>query len=227
MLAGLRVAAALGIKHLTIKGDSQLLVNFSDKEYTPKDEHMEVYLEEVQKMEKRFMGVELQHVPRGTNKEADDIAKRASHRLPQEPGVFEEWLFKPSASPHVMTPAPPQEDLPQAPKTGAPACGHPSGARLLLTLEPQEGCWTEEFKAYLLQGTLPEKEEDAERVDHQATSYDIKDVELYRRRPNDVSLQCISREQGLELLADIHGGDCGHHSSSCTLVGKAFCSGFY
>ena len=86
LLAGIRAAVALGVKHLTIKGDSQLLVNFSKKEYTPKDEHMEVYLEEVRKMEKRFMGVELQHVARGTNKEADDIAKRASRRLPQEPG---------------------------------------------------------------------------------------------------------------------------------------------
>ena len=59
LLAGLRAMAALGVKRLTIKGDSQLLVNFSNKEYTPKDEHMEVYLEEVRKMEKRFMGVEL------------------------------------------------------------------------------------------------------------------------------------------------------------------------
>ena len=79
----------------------------------------------------------------------------------------------------------------------------------------------------MLQGTLPEKEEDAERVTRQATTYCIKDGELYRRRPNDISLRCISREQGLELLADIHGGDCGHHSSPRTLVGKAFCSGFY
>ncbi|XP_073367908.1 uncharacterized protein [Aegilops tauschii subsp. strangulata] len=51
--------------------------------------------------------------------------------------------------------------------------------------------------------------------------------ELYRKRPNDVSLRCISREKGHELLADIHGGDCGHHSSSRTLMGKAFRSGFY
>ena len=34
-------------------------------------------------------------------------------------------------------------------------------------------------------------------------------------------------EQGNELPADIHCGDCGHHSSSRSLVGKAFCSGFY
>ena len=29
------------------------------------------------------------------------------------------------------------------------------------------------------------------------------------------------------MLTDIHGGDCGHHSSSRTLVGNAFRSGFY
>ena len=61
----------------------------------------------------------------------------------------------------------------------------------------------------------------------QATAYCIKDGELYQKRPNDVSLCCISREQGKELLEDIHSGDCGHHSSSGTLVGKAFRSGFY
>ena len=42
-----------------------------------------------------------------------------------------------------------------------------------------------------------------------------------------MSLRCISREQGKELLADIHGGDCGHHSSSRTLVSKVFRSKFY
>ncbi|XP_073353646.1 uncharacterized protein [Aegilops tauschii subsp. strangulata] len=79
----------------------------------------------------------------------------------------------------------------------------------------------------MMQGTLPGKEEDAERVAWQATAYCIQDGELYRKRPNDVSLRCISREQGCELLADIHGRDCGHHSSSRTLVGMAFHGGFY
>ena len=98
---------------------------------------------------------------------------------------------------------------------------------MLLALEPQEGCWIKEFKEYLTQGTLPEEEEDMEHVARQATAYCIQDGELYRKRPNDVSLRCISREQGRELLADIHGGDFGHHSSSRTHVGKAFHSGFY
>ena len=115
LIAGLKAAAALGVKRVTVRCDSQLLVNFSNKVYEPKDEHMEAYLAEVRKMEKQFLGQELQHLPRGTNKEADDIAKRASRRLPQEPGVFEERLFKPSAAPRAAEPALPQEELPPPP----------------------------------------------------------------------------------------------------------------
>jgi ribonuclease HI len=65
LLAGLRAANALGINRLIIKGDSQLVVNFSNKSYTPKDEHMAAYLEEHRKMEKRFQGLELKHIPIG------------------------------------------------------------------------------------------------------------------------------------------------------------------
>ena len=74
---------------------------------------------------------------------------------------------------------------------------------------------------------MPKEDSEAEHVTQQATAYCIQDGELYRRCPNGVSLRCISEEQGRELLADIHGGDCGHHSSSRTLAGKVFRSGFY
>jgi ribonuclease HI len=77
LLAGLRAASALGIKCLIVKGDSQLVVNFSNKSYTPNDEHMAAYLEEQRKMEKRFQGQELKQFPRGENVEADEIAKRS------------------------------------------------------------------------------------------------------------------------------------------------------
>jgi hypothetical protein len=55
----------LGIKCLIIKGYSQLVVNFSNKSYTPKDEHMVDYLKEHRKMEKRFQGLELKHILEG------------------------------------------------------------------------------------------------------------------------------------------------------------------
>jgi hypothetical protein len=61
LLTSLRAASALGIKRLIVKGDLQLVVNFSNKSYTPKDEHMADYLDEHRKMEKHFQGLELKH----------------------------------------------------------------------------------------------------------------------------------------------------------------------
>ena len=106
LLARLRAAIALGVQCLLIKGDSQLLVNFSNKIYTLKDDHMASYLEEVCKLEKHFKDMELMHIPRNENNEADDIAKRASRRQPQEACVFEERLSK--ASIRQPQEAPPQ-----------------------------------------------------------------------------------------------------------------------
>jgi ribonuclease HI len=81
LLVVLRAASALGIKCLIVKGDLQLVVNLSNKSYTPKGKHMAAYLEEHMKMEKCFQGMELKHIPRGQNVEVDEIAKHASHRL--------------------------------------------------------------------------------------------------------------------------------------------------
>jgi hypothetical protein len=112
-------------------------VNFSNKSYTPKDKHMAVYLEEHRKMEKRFQGLELKHIPRGKNEEADEIAKRASHHLVQPARVFEERLFKPSASLPSIAPELPLV-LPLPPEKGAPNCRPPPGDRILLALARQE-----------------------------------------------------------------------------------------
>jgi ribonuclease HI len=227
LLTGLRAASALGIRRLIVKGDSQLVVNFSNKSYTPKDVHMVAYLKEHRKMEKRFQGLELKHIPRGENLEANEIVKRASHCLAQPAGVFEERLFKPSTSPPSMG-----SELPPAlsppPEQGAPDCGPSSGDRVLLALARQEGVdWILELKAFLVSGKLPEEESEAERIVRQASRYCIKDGDLYRCRPNGVALKCISTHQGQELLRDIHAGECGHHASTSTPVGKAYHSGFY
>jgi hypothetical protein len=40
-------------------------------------------------------------------------------------------------------------------------------------------------------------------------------------------MRCISREEGIQLLKDIHKGVCRSHSSGCSIVGKAFKHGFY
>jgi hypothetical protein len=74
---------------------------------------------------------------------------------------------------------------------------------------------------------LPDDETIVERIVCLSKRYTLVERDLYRHGTNDVLLQCVTREEGCELLVDIHGGECRSHSSSRTLVGKAFRHGFY
>jgi hypothetical protein len=60
-----------------------------------------------------------------------------------------------------------------------------------------------------------------------AKRYVVVEGDLYRRSATGILMRCITQEEGRELLMEIHGGECGSHSLSCTLVGKAFWHGFY
>jgi hypothetical protein len=39
--------------------------------------------------------------------------------------------------------------------------------------------------------------------------------------------KCITQEEGVKLLLEIHSSSCGNHAASRTLVGKDFQAGFY
>ena len=155
LVCGLKAAITLGVQRIIVKGDSQLIVNFSTKTYKTKDPHMDAYFTEVQKLQKRFLGVGLEYIPRLDNKEFDEIAKRASEKEAQRPGVFEERLTSPSATPPITEDKEQDEQPPPAPPEGAPDCGLPSGDRLLLAVTYEASSWITELKDYLQKGTLP------------------------------------------------------------------------
>jgi hypothetical protein len=55
----------------------------------------------------------------------------------------------------------------------------------------------------------------------------VVEGDLYLYGANGILMRCITQEEGCDLLIEIHEGECGSHSSSRTLVGKAFRHGFY
>jgi hypothetical protein len=87
--------------------------------------------------------------------------------------------------------------------------------------------WISEIRDYLKENILPKDHVSAERIVRLAKRYAMVEGDLYRRGANDIHMRCITQEEGRELLTEIHGGECGSHSSSRTLVGKAFQHGFY
>jgi ribonuclease HI len=99
LLTGLRIAARLGISRLMVRGDCQLVVNQVNKAYDCPQ--MWAYVDEEQKLERRFDGLKLEHIPRRKNIIADELSQIAAKRLPVSAGIFVKQLTKPSATPRV------------------------------------------------------------------------------------------------------------------------------
>jgi ribonuclease HI len=78
LLAGLRLSKGMGIKALTVKSDSQLIVGQVKGEYEAKEDRMKKYLTTVKTLLAHFEKVELLQIPREDNVAADRLARLAS-----------------------------------------------------------------------------------------------------------------------------------------------------
>ncbi|BAH94804.1 Os10g0323250 [Oryza sativa Japonica Group] len=108
---------------------------------------MKRYLEAVRSMEKCFIGIMVEHLPRGQNEEADALAKSAACDGPHSPGIFFEVLYAssvPMDSLEVMA-------IDQV-KLGEDPCN-----------------WRTPFVKHLETGWLPEDEAEAKRLQLRAT----------------------------------------------------------
>jgi ribonuclease HI len=96
LVNGLRIAIELGVRRLDAHGDSQLVIDQVMKNSHCCDPKMEVYCDEVRRLEDKFYGLELNHIARRYNKTADELAKIASGRTTVPPDVFSRDLHQPS-----------------------------------------------------------------------------------------------------------------------------------
>ena len=110
LLYGLRMAISLGVRRLMVYGDSDLVVNQVMNESGVRNPTMTAYCNVVRKLEKKFEGLELHHVPRLKNQEADELAKLGSTRRPVPSDVYLEHLHLPSVKedPFIEEPVQPK-----------------------------------------------------------------------------------------------------------------------
>nr|AAM93706.1 putative gag-pol precursor [Oryza sativa Japonica Group]AAP54129.1 transposon protein, putative, unclassified [Oryza sativa Japonica Group] len=212
LLAGIRAAAALGVKRLIVKGDSELVANQVHKDYKCSNPELSKYLAEVRKLEKRFDGIEVRHVYRKDNIEPDDLARRAFRREPLEPSTFLDILTKPSVK-EVSG-----EVSPDTPDISSEAT---KAERAVAYIETTDD-WRIPLIKFINSEELPEDDTEAEKITRKAKIYCMVGNDLYKKAPNVVLLKCVSSDDGRHLLLDIHEGICGSHAAGRTLVGKAF-----
>jgi hypothetical protein len=87
--------------------------------------------------------------------------------------------------------------------------------------------WITEIRTYLKDNILSDDSASTDQIAHVAKRYMLVEGDFYRHGTNGILMQCITREEGYELLAEVLGGECGNHASSHMLVGKVFRHGFY
>ncbi|GKD47564.1 reverse transcriptase domain-containing protein, partial [Tanacetum coccineum] len=78
LLAGLRIAARMGVRNLEANVDSRLVANHVLGEYVAKEDNMVQYLDKTKSLIQGFDRFTIRQVPRGDNKKADALSKIAS-----------------------------------------------------------------------------------------------------------------------------------------------------
>ncbi|GJU27867.1 reverse transcriptase domain-containing protein [Tanacetum coccineum] len=78
LIAGLRIAAQIGVRNVRVSVDSKLVANQVLGAYVAKEQNMIKYLEKVKSLVSGFASFSISQVPRSKNKKADALSKIAS-----------------------------------------------------------------------------------------------------------------------------------------------------
>jgi ribonuclease HI len=216
LIHGLRIVVSLGIKRPLAFGDSKVVIEQVNKEWDYIKDTMDAYCAEIRKLEGHFEGIEFQHVPCNNNVAADVLSKLGSRRAIVPAGVFVQDLRKPSIKLlDPDNPKPSSNDQNSVPPRD-------------VLMSEKEDDWRKPFIDFIVDQLIPDDKAERERITRRSANYVVIDSDLYRKAASTgILMKCILRSEGLQLLAEIHSGECGSLAASTNLVGKAYQSGFY
>jgi ribonuclease HI len=198
LLYGLKIAIEIGVNRLDVWGDSQLVIDQVMKNASCQNDKMEAYCKAVRALEDKFYGIELNHVPRRYNEEADELAKIVSGRITVPPNVFTRDVAQPSVffEPHPSSHTEPS-GAPSNPAGTEPMDEDPSNEAYVLSLlegygtyeadvmdvepAPVKADWRDKYVSWMARGELPSDWAEARRIARMAKSFALVDGELYKR----------------------------------------------
>ena len=200
VIAGLNLAHSLEVDQLEVYSDSQLVVIQIEDTYEAKSERMILYLQKVRDLLKKFVLVQVKHVPRAENSRADALAKLATASQEDLGGTTPvEYLAEPSIDPYSMV--------------VAPVGSVPS--------------WMDPIWDYINDGTLPKDPKEAAKIRVRSSKFTNHKGSLYKRGFFTPFLKCIAGEDSEYVLREVHEGICWNHIGVRTLAGKVLRQGYY
>ena len=191
LVAGLDLTKAAGAENMIIHCDSQVITSQINGDYEYRNERIKKYLEEVKN---RISSLEVKFVQilREENEYADRLAKAASA----------EFM---NASKQVLS--------------FVQASSLIDNRAKMHEINVEEN-WTMPLIAYLRSGILPDRKDATRKLKVQASRFVlIRDV-LYKRGFSRPYLRCLSHDEAVFLMREVHEGICGNHSGARSLVHK-------
>ena len=153
VIAGLNLAHSLEVDRLEICSDSQLVVRQIEDTYEAKSGRMILYLRKVRDLLKKFVLVQVRHVPRAENSRADTLAKLATALQEDLSGLtLVEYLAEPSIN----------------------LCD------VVVALVGSEPSWMEPIWDYIIDGRLPDDPKEAAKIRTRSARFTNHKGSLYK-----------------------------------------------
>ena len=91
----------------------------------------------------------------------------------------------------------------------------------------EESTWMTPIIKYLLSGELPQDKVEAPALRTKVAHYTYKTRQFDKRGYSNPLLKCITAEQGLYVMREIHEGVCRNHAGKRSLLHKIVRQGYY
>ena len=168
--------------------------------YEAKSGRMILYLRKVLDLLKKFVLVQVKHVPREENSRADALEKLAT--APQEDlgrSTPVEYLAEPSIDLCDVEVASIEFEL----------------------------SWMDPIWDYIIDGSLQDDPKEAAKIRARSTRFTNHKGSLYKRGFFTPILKCIVGKDTEYVLREVHEGICGNHIGARALAGKVLRQGYY
>nr|GEY43009.1 reverse transcriptase domain-containing protein [Tanacetum cinerariifolium] len=200
LVAGLRIAAQMGVKNVHVSVDSKLVANQVLGTYVAKEDNMMKYLEIVKSLVSGFTTFSISQVPRSKKKKANALSKIASTSFAHlsKPVLVEVLKDKSIKENEVAT-----------------------------VIEEDGPTWMTQLVDYLKGGVLPGDKKKARKLRLKARQYELIEGVLYRQSFLTPWLRCVRPLQAEYVMREIHEGSCSMHAGPRSVVAKAIRLGYY
>lgn len=215
LIADLEILLELGATRVKIMGDSELVIKQIIKEYKYVKENLIIYFVIASRLLRKFEMINIRHIPRLQNQEANDLAQITSgYKISKEKlqDVIE-------VRGRVVSTRLSLSDL----ETTKLGYADEDNFEILSINCLTDEHWRKPMVEYLKNLTTSAEQ----KFRYRALSYILMGDELFKRTPKGVLLKCLSESEAYLALSSVHSGACREHQMGHKMKWLLFQQGMY